>query len=488
MITHRSEKKEEKFLYSYRNLMSLIRGKCFQKTKREDKQKIFDECLDIHQGGTIDPIEFGALMTKYGHAMTVADAEDFFSHIYDGSGALDYDEFIAHLWVSDGATARVIADPTKQDFYKKLTPEHQLTTLRQATPTPVPRPPRQPQSSQGVKWGARRVVTPQLHPLDVRSPQPSDDVEQQQQRIGVLSPLKQAQVKDSLQRRAMRDRLEADLRQRMGGNNWQNLLQILRRADTNKSGDFDRKEFRSVLREFGMQVCCEGSVLTIDNLRLSCLCVCGEQAKPAEAKELFNAHRDRKTDRVDYRDFLKYFLLERKGGGASAAPVGLMVRGRPGTVGAVKSSRVLATRLKPAVVPSSFYSQRVGTPNTPSTPARTTNVPAHTMRKGFLARPVTVDTNQQSSPSRKKTDRSSVIPAGIKNQVAVQWKSIRRACQAIDAGRNKQIAARDFFAVLKAFNVEATAEDIMLLPGRGATGPMRIIQYNEIIKVCLQAQ
>jgi Ca2+-binding EF-hand superfamily protein len=239
------------FVYSYSNLIAVIRGDTSFGTTKENKMKIFDE-LDTH-GGIIVPAEFGALMNKGGYAVTAADVNDFFRHIYaDNSNELDYDEFLAHVWESKNPKKPHSLEPQQPQPQavrnQVATAVQQRKPSRQTALQSMPTPPRQSQSSKSANtWGARK-----LRPLDV-SPQPSETDEQVQH--NQLSPLKQAQVTDSIERRVLRDQLESDLRKRMGGNNWQNLLEILRKADTNKSGNLDQKEFRNVLREFGMQVC-----------------------------------------------------------------------------------------------------------------------------------------------------------------------------------------------------------------------------------------
>jgi hypothetical protein len=200
------------------------------------------------------------------------------------------------------------------------------------------------------------------------------------------------------------------------------------------------------------------------------------QAKPAEAKDLFNAHRNLKTDRVDYRDFLKYFLLNKKGGLAAGTSL------RPGTVGGTRSPRPPAvSNIAPPNLGASFYSK--GSPSRPKAKESGRLRQGSKLPKGFLARPAVVDGKQQMKPATES--RKTAIPASVKSQVAAQWKPIRRACQAIDTKRQKQIAARDMLAVFREFGIEVTVQEMMALPGQGAPGPMRSVQYNGIIKACL---
>ena len=80
----------------------------------------------------------------------------------------------------------------------------------------------------------------------------------------------------------------------------------------------------------------------------------------------------------------------------------------------------------------------------------------------------------------------SQLPPALKRQIATKWKSIRKTCEQIDTRRTKHVEARDMLAVLTAFGVEVTVDDMLKLPGRGRAGPSRAIPYNDLVRECLR--
>jgi Ca2+-binding EF-hand superfamily protein len=92
------------FEYTYPKVVGVLRKQLGQ-LSRGKSQQAFD-AIDRNSSGFVDKKEFSQLMRGFGIELEDEAVNDFFSHIdSDGSGELDYNEFLNHLG-DVGATAR----------------------------------------------------------------------------------------------------------------------------------------------------------------------------------------------------------------------------------------------------------------------------------------------------------------------------------------------------------------------------------------------
>jgi Ca2+-binding EF-hand superfamily protein len=295
--------------------------------------------------------------------------------------------------------------------------------------------------------------------------------------------------------------LEHELLGKMGRNNWQRMLTIFRKCDTDKSGFLGPIEFRQALREFDMPM------------------------NKQDFQVLWKTHMQEGVNQVNYRDFVRHFIVTLKLNEGAARNV------KPGEGRGLRQDfEQTGPGMWAVQYQDEEHRQRRGQRGILTLPgttgerelrareqherlshARKGNQPSHSngngngrsrpgpgMREQRGGQQIHLRSRPGSRSNSRPSSRSSVGSSQIvlsqpiqlsqeqKQQIASKWKSIRKTCQDIDKDRKKTVEARDMLAVLLAFGVNVTVQDIMKLPGKGRPGPSCGIRYNELVKACLQ--
>jgi Ca2+-binding EF-hand superfamily protein len=572
---------KKKFVYSYANLLLALRKELTgDGPSVAAKQKKFAD-LDKNKDGNVSKGELGDMIRYFGFNLTSAQVDDFFSYMdTDESGTIEFEEFLAQ--VEGKGASKLIGKAGKQaaaDITRMIAakfgarganltkvfaqsgldgdvsfvqlhqalagmniavtsaqlrplfaiysaPDHDgqhvfhladfITTMEMSMPQQTRtsdagsshgngsfslESPERPGGRQSA-WGgqARRPDSRQRRRpggggFGGRSLRAADTPDYQE-----LARNMGAEERAQRENRSWKDtvqRLEYELLRKMGRNNWQRMLTIFRKCDTDKSGFLGAIEFRQALQDFDMPL------------------------PRKDFEVLWRAHMIEGVNQINYRDFLRHFIVTLKlndtaatntrpeayrqeydatGPGVWAVQYGegdqlqqqeqSRMRTLPST-GRREQGRpraLLADNQKRRQQGGSQRRQQEG-----GFSGRSQQGPGIRQNRGGVQLGSRSQSNSRSSSRPDYRGGGQIVvrqpiqlPENIKQQIAGKWKSIRKTCQDIDKDRVKTIEARDMLAVLTAFNIDVTVQDIMKLPGKGKPGPARGIRYNELVKACLQ--